>query len=75
MKFIGRREFMRDFFLGSFSVILSSSKAVFSKEKFRIRKGDMFYRRPGRTNLFISEISLGGSPVLIKTKFGFLQDG
>lgn len=29
----------------------------------RIRKGDMYYRRLGRTGLMISEISLGGSPV------------
>jgi predicted aldo/keto reductase-like oxidoreductase len=29
----------------------------------KIRRGDMYYRRLGRTGLMISEISLGGSPV------------
>lgn len=29
----------------------------------RIRRGDMYYRRLGRTGLMVSEISLGGSPV------------
>jgi predicted aldo/keto reductase-like oxidoreductase len=29
----------------------------------RVRKGDMYYRRLGRTDFHISEISLGGSPI------------
>jgi hypothetical protein len=29
----------------------------------RIRKGNLYYRRLGRTDMVVSEISLGGSPV------------
>ena len=33
------------------------------KQNQRVKKGQMYYRRLGRTNLQISEISVGGSPV------------
>jgi len=33
------------------------------KQNNRMKKGEMFYRRLGRTNLYISEIALGGSPL------------
>jgi len=46
------------------SATIASAKPILGKEKNdRLKKGEMYYRRLGRTNLFISEISLGGSPV------------
>ena len=33
-----------------------------ARRSIRLRKGDMTYRRLGRTDLMISEVSLGGSP-------------
>jgi predicted aldo/keto reductase-like oxidoreductase len=64
----GRRAFMQNIAFGAFSASLSSIKLLSSKEKqnSRVKKGEMFYRRLGRTNLLISEISLGGSPVPAK---------
>jgi len=46
------------------SATLASAKPFLeNKENNRLKKAEMLYRRLGRTNLFISEISLGGSPV------------
>jgi predicted aldo/keto reductase-like oxidoreductase len=61
----GRRTFMRNILLGAFSASLASAKLHSGSQKpgQRVKKNQMFYRRLGRTNLFISEISLGGSPV------------
>lgn len=61
----GRRRFMQSIMLGAFSASLSSAETLSGKgnQGQRIKKGQMFYRKLGRTNLYISEISLGGSPV------------
>ncbi|MBS3820077.1 aldo/keto reductase [bacterium] len=60
-----RRNFLKKMLIGATSTPLISS-ACFQGEKNpqnRIQKGEMYYRRLGRTDLMISEISLGGSPV------------
>ncbi|UCC39241.1 MAG: aldo/keto reductase [Candidatus Aminicenantes bacterium] len=64
----GRRSFMRNLLFGAFSASLSSAKLISQQEKqgARLKKGEMFYRRLGRTDLLISEISLGGSPLPAK---------
>ena len=61
----GRRRFIQSIALGAFSASLAPAGLLSGKENqsFRRKKGQMFYRRLGRTNLNISEISLGGSPV------------
>ena len=61
----GRRAFMRKFFFGAVSTSLASAGLLSASEKqaHRVRKGQMYYRRLGRTGLMISEISLGGSPL------------
>jgi len=61
----GRRRFMRNILFGAFSAPLASAGHLSGQDKQRHRqkKGQMFYRRLGRTNLWISEISLGGSPL------------
>ncbi len=33
------------------------------QEEYRVKRGEMYYRRLGRTGLLVSEISLGGSPL------------
>lgn len=61
----GRRTFLRNILFGSFSASLIPAR-LFSEGKEqtdRMKKGQMNYRRLGRTGLMISEISLGGSPV------------
>jgi len=61
----GRRRFMRNILFGAFSASLASARSLSGEEKqnYRQKKGQMYYRRLGRTNLWISEISLGGSPL------------
>jgi len=61
----GRRQFMKNLILLTSSAVMTSAKPFSEENKkgHRLKKGDMYYRRLGRTNLFISEISLGGSPV------------
>jgi predicted aldo/keto reductase-like oxidoreductase len=61
----GRRTFMRNILLGAFSASLASVRFHSGSQKTdqRVKKDQMFYRRLGRTNLLISEISLGGSPI------------
>lgn len=51
--------------LGAASTPLLSSACVQGENNssHRTQKGEMHYRRLGRTNLMVSEISLGGSPV------------
>lgn len=61
----GRRLFIKKLLCGGFSVPLAINgiQAKGESQNERIKKGGMFYRRLGRTELFISEISLGGSPI------------
>ncbi len=56
---------MKNIAVGAFSFFTPFIKLVSGKEEetSRIKKGEMHYRRLGRTNLLISEISLGGSPL------------
>lgn len=60
----GRRTFLRNILLGA-SASLVSAKLYPGRQRppQRVKRGPMYYRRLGRTNLSISEISLGGSPV------------
>jgi len=59
-----RRVFIRNILYGTAAASLASCKTAFvNKNPDRIQRGQMFYRRLGRTNLHISEISLGGSPL------------
>ncbi len=55
-----RREFLRGLALGGLAAL---SPIPLAAEEWRRKKGDMWYRRLGRTGLFVSEISLGGSPL------------
>ena len=59
-----RRAFLKTLALGSLSTVsaLTGSPKGSSLRKVQ-KRGDMYYRRLGRTGLFISEISLGGSPL------------
>ncbi|NIM58180.1 MAG: 4Fe-4S dicluster domain-containing protein [Candidatus Aminicenantes bacterium] len=61
----GRRRFLRNVLFGAFSASLASARNLLGevKQSYRQKKGHMYYRRLGRTNLWISEISLGGSPL------------
>lgn len=56
---------MKNIAVSAFSFFTPLIKLVSGKEEetSRIKKGEMYYRRLGRTNLVISEISLGGSPL------------
>jgi predicted aldo/keto reductase-like oxidoreductase len=60
-----RRSFLKSLAAGGcFSLIsLPSSWLGPQEREWRRKKGEMHYRRLGRTDLFISEISLGGSPL------------
>ncbi|MGB6865216.1 MAG: aldo/keto reductase [Candidatus Aminicenantaceae bacterium] len=59
-----RRKFLKSLALGTFSAPLLSKKLLaFQNQTTREKKGEMFYRRLGRTDFKISEISLGGSPI------------
>jgi predicted aldo/keto reductase-like oxidoreductase len=61
----GRRRFLRNIMFGVFSATLASARNLSGAEKqtYRLKKGKMYFRRLGRTNLWISEISVGGSPL------------
>ncbi len=64
MAITNRRKFLKGLALGAFSAPLFSKKMLaFQDQTNRKKKGEMFYRRLGRTDLQISEISLGGSPI------------
>lgn len=59
-----RRTFLKTVMQGTLAVSLAACQKTLAKEKSqRVQRGEMFYRRLGRTDLYISEISLGGSPV------------
>lgn len=60
-----RRSFFKKIALGALAAPLSGYASFYTEksQKHRIQKGSMFYRRLGRTDMYISEISLGGSPV------------
>lgn len=58
----GRRQFIKSAFFGTLSSPAAAKKLI-SGQKDRFQKGSMHYRRLGRTNLFISELSLGSSPL------------
>jgi len=60
-----RRQFLKNFAFGALSAFSLSPKALLKTQakEWRQIKGQMAYRRLGRTNLFVSEISLGGSPL------------
>jgi len=60
-----RRSFLKRFLGGSASLAAAGTERTLyaARDKDRIRKQGMFYRLLGRTGLWISEISLGGSPV------------
>jgi len=55
-----RREFLRCLALGGLAAV---SPIPAPAQEWRRKKGEMWYRRLGRTGLFVSEISLGGSPL------------
>jgi hypothetical protein len=55
-----RREFLKSLAAGGLAAL---SPLPAPAEEQRRKKGGMWYRRLGRTGLFISEISLGGSPL------------
>ncbi len=57
-----RRLFLKEMVWGSFSIPFIKLGLIQPSSR-RIKKGSMYYRRLGRTQLFISEISLGGSPL------------
>jgi len=59
-----RRIFLKNLIGGAFAAAIAPLSSAFQDiNKKRLKKGEMSYRRLGRTNLWISEISLGGSPV------------
>jgi predicted aldo/keto reductase-like oxidoreductase len=60
-----RREFLKNLAWGAFSACFTLPKSLLATQvnEWRKVKGQMAYRRLGRTGLFISEVSLGGSPM------------
>ncbi len=60
-----RRSFLKNLAIGGCSALaaLPSSLLKPQEREWRRKKGEMHYRRLGRTGLFVSEISLGGSPL------------
>jgi predicted aldo/keto reductase-like oxidoreductase len=65
MKENSRRNFVKKVIFGSLGASMAAHSRVFTKPQTqnRIKKGPMYYRRLGRTGLYISEISIGGSPI------------
>ncbi|MFQ6038890.1 MAG: aldo/keto reductase, partial [Candidatus Aminicenantales bacterium] len=61
---IGRREFLKNVMRGTLGAAVAAPYALARPldQDRKIRDG-MAYRRLGRTGLWVSEISLGGSPV------------
>ncbi len=61
----GRRRFVRNLAAGAAAVVASIPQSVLksSGEDYHVKKGEMYFRRLGRTGFLISEISLGGSPL------------
>lgn len=65
MSKIGRRKFLKDFTAGTLTATMAPA-ITFSQTPPKtktVQKGQMIYRRLGRTDMYVSEISLGGSPV------------
>ncbi|MEW6354926.1 MAG: aldo/keto reductase [Planctomycetota bacterium] len=62
-----RRDFLRTV---PATLIAASTLTAQETKPRRVRKGEMVYRRLGRTELMVSEISLGGSPVPDEMIFG-----
>jgi len=64
MDCISRRTFVKHTALGALGVGLSLGTAVAGETPAPrvLKQGDMVYRRLGRTNLMVSELSVGGSP-------------
>jgi predicted aldo/keto reductase-like oxidoreductase len=60
-----RRQFIKNLALGSCAALWPDTGRMFQPQTRAggVKKGNMFYRRLGRTDLRISEISLGGSPL------------
>ena len=60
-----RRSFLKGIVLGGAASLsrLASGHPAGLEEDWRQKRDGMWYRRLGRTGLFISEISLGGSPL------------
>jgi len=60
-----RRSFLKGLVLGGLASLsrLTLGSPAATPEDWRQKRGGMWYRRLGRTGLFISEISLGGSPL------------
>jgi len=66
MRTNSRRNFIKNILWGSLTASLTLPQKLIpltTKSSQRRKEGEMYYRRLGRTNLFISEISLGGSPL------------
>jgi predicted aldo/keto reductase-like oxidoreductase len=63
MEKTNRRKFLKSLTLGALCVPLLPKKWRVQDQRDRVQKGKMFYRRLGRTDLQISEVSLGGSPI------------
>ena len=61
----GSRRFVKNLAAGAAAVVAGIPQAVLkpSGEDYHVKKGEMYYRRLGRTSLLVSEISLGGSPL------------
>lgn len=60
-----RRSFLKKVICSALTVPVVAKRVLSAQEepKPRIRSSGMNYRRMGRTNLYVSEICLGGSPV------------
>ena len=60
-----RRNFLKKIAAGALSAPLTKIGALSNHNagQKRLKKGNMYYRRLGRTEMFISEISLGSSPL------------
>jgi hypothetical protein len=60
-----RRKFLKSLAFGTLSALSAFPKSLLRGQanEWRQIKGQMAYRRLGRTNLFVSEIALGGSPL------------
>ena len=65
LKSFSRRRFVKHLAAGAAAVVAGIPQSVLnpSGEDYHVKKGEMYYRRLGRTGLLVSEISLGGSPL------------
>ncbi|MFB0566022.1 MAG: aldo/keto reductase [Candidatus Aminicenantaceae bacterium] len=58
-----RRQFIKNMTFAASSAAIVQASPLLMRKSNRVKKGRMYYRRLGKTNLFISEVSLGGSPL------------